>query len=258
MLVVIKGAGDIASGIALRLHHARFDVIMTELAAPTAIRRTVCFSSAVLEGEMRLEGVLARFAKTPEDALQITKEGDIAVLVDPKAQSVPALKPVAVVDAILAKKNTGTQVTDAPVVVGVGPGFYAGRDCHAVVETQRGHDLGRVIVKGAAVPNSGTREEARRARVLRAPCAGVFQPVQEIGARVQAETLVAIVSGEGIYAIVSGTLRGMLPDNAPVTKGMKCGDIDPHCEVADCYSASGRALAVGGGVLEAILRCMPL
>ncbi|MBO2526846.1 MAG: molybdenum hydroxylase, partial [Clostridiales bacterium] len=142
MLVLIRGAGDLASGIALRLHHAKQQVIMTDLARPTAIRRTVCFSQAILRGTITVEDVTAEFAQSPRQALEILKRGNIPVLADPEAACIADLKPDAVVDAILAKRNLGTRITDAPCVVGVGPGFTAGVDCHACVETMRGHTLG--------------------------------------------------------------------------------------------------------------------
>ena len=154
MLVVIRGAGDIATGIALRLWRAGMQVVMTDIPAPTAIRRTVCFSQAVVHGEAEVEGVQARCAEGPEQAAELLKEGVIPVLADPEGSCIPVLKPDAVVDAILAKKNLGTKITDAPVVVGVGPGFTAGVDCHAVVETMRGHTLGRVYHQGSALPST--------------------------------------------------------------------------------------------------------
>ena len=177
MLILIRGAGDLASGIALRLHHAHMKIVMTDLPRPSAIRRTVCFSQAILFGSMRVEDVTARRAESPEDALRITAAGDIAVLADPQAACIAALKPDAVVDAILAKRNLGTRITDAPCVVGVGPGFTAGTDCHAAVETMRGHYLGRVITDGSPLPNTnipGLIGGFAGERVLRAPADGVF------------------------------------------------------------------------------------
>ena len=257
MLVVIKGAGDIASGIALRLHHAHMQIIMTETAAPTAIRRTVCFSSAVALGTAAVEDASALLAHTAQEANSIAQSGNIAVLVDPAAHCIKALQPDVVVDAILAKTNTGTAIFDAPVVVGVGPGFCAGQDCHAVVETQRGHTLGRVITAGTALENTGIPGNIggyTTERVLRAPVAGVFCAQKEIGAQVQAGELIATVDGEPVYATITGTLRGILKSDMRVVEGMKCGDIDPRCELAHWYTVSDKALAVGGGVLEAILR----
>ena len=256
MLVVIRGAGDIATGIALRLWRAGIQTVMTDLPAPTAIRRTVCFSQAIVHGETEVEGVSARRAETAEEALSLLAEGIIPVLADPAGACIPVLRPAAVVDAILAKKNLGTAITDAPGVVAVGPGFTAGVDCHAVVETMRGHTLGRVIYEGSALPNTnipGLIGGYAGERVLRAPDDGVFHTVLEIGAQVRSGDVAGTVNGHPMYCTIDGVLRGLLADGTPVHKGMKSGDVDPRCKVEYCYSASDKALAVGGGVLEAIL-----
>ena len=261
MLVVIKGAGDIATGIALRLWRARLQVVMTEIARPTAIRRTVCFSCAVTEGQARVEDVVAELAQNSQDAMRILQSGRIPVLVDPEGACVRELKPDAVVDAILAKKNLGTLLSDAPVVIGVGPGFTAGVDCHAVIETQRGHTLGRVILQGSALPNTGIPGNIggyMLERILRAPADGIFKQVLEIGATVQAGDVAGYVDGIPVKTEIAGVLRGILPDNTPVYKGMKSGDVDPRCRVEHCYTASDKALAIGGGALEAILHLTPL
>ena len=260
MLVVIKGAGDIASGIALRLWRARFDIVMTEIARPTAIRRTVSFSQAVTEGQAIVEGVMAVLARDVQDALNILQNGRIPVLIDPEAACIRELGPEAVVDAILAKKNLGTVIGDAPVVIGVGPGFTAGVDCHAVIETQRGHTLGRVILEGEALPNTGVPGNIggyMLERILRAPADGVFQQALGIGAAVQAGDVAGYVEGIPVKTEIAGVLRGILPDNTPVYKGMKSGDVDPRCRVEHCYTVSDKALAIGGGVLEAILQLTP-
>jgi len=256
MLVVIRGAGDIATGIALRLWRAHIRVIMTDIGRPTAIRRTVCFSQAIVHGETAVEDVTARRAETPHQAMELLKTGVIPVLADPEGTCIPVLKPDAVVDAILAKKNLGTRITDAPVVIGVGPGFTAGADCHAVVETMRGHYLGRVIHQGGAIPNTGIPGLIggfAGERVLRAPADGVFHQLLEIGAQVKQGDIAATVDGVPMTCTLDGVLRGILADGTPVFKGMKAGDIDPRCKIEHCYCASDKALAVGGGVLEAVL-----
>lgn len=256
MLVVIRGAGDIATGIALRLWRSHIRVVMTEIPQPTAIRRTVCFSQAVVHGTARVEDVTAKRAETAEEALQILKGGIIPVLPDPEGNCIPRLRPDAVVDAILAKRNLGTRITDAPVVIGIGPGFTAGADCHAVVETMRGHYLGRSLYEGSAMPNTGIPGLIggfAGERVLRAPADGVFHQLLEIGQQVQQGDVAATVNGEPMICTLDGVLRGILADGTPVYKGMKAGDIDPRCEREHCYCASDKALAVGGGVLEAIL-----
>lgn len=261
MRVVIRGAGDLASGVALRLWRAGMDVVLLDVEKPTAIRRTVAFSEAIVHGVQRVEDVTARLA-TAETAEETLAAGYIPVLVDPEGRSVPKLKPDALVDAILAKRNLGTKITDAPVVIGVGPGFTAGVDCHAVVETMRGHTLGRVIWEGSAIPNTGIPGLIggfAGERVLRAPAAGLFHPLRDIGDAVTEGEVLATVEGKSMPATLTGILRGILPEGTEVFPGMKAGDIDPRCQRSHCFTASDKALAVGGGVLEALLhfRCPP-
>ena len=256
MLVVVKGAGDLASGVAVRLHRAGIDVVMTDLERPTAIRREVSFCRAISQGEARVEDVGARRAYSPEQALALTREGWVAVLVDPQAACVAALKPDAVVDAILAKRNTGTKRGDAPAVVALGPGFAAGEDCDAVVETMRGHDLGRVYLTGSALPNTGVPGEVGGQtilRLLRASADGTFREAKHIGDFVRAGEAVAYVDGAPVTAGLDGVIRGLLPTGTPVDGGMKCGDIDPRGVRESCYTVSDKARAIGGGVLEALL-----
>lgn len=256
MLVLIRGAGDLASGIALRLHRARFSVVMTDLERPTAIRRSVCFSEAIVHGKAQVEDVTAVRAETKEDVFAALGRGQIPVLADEAAACLAWLKPDALVDAILAKRNLGTKMTDAPVVVGVGPGFCAGADCHAVVETMRGHTLGRAIYEGSALENTnipGLVGGFAGERVLRAPKDGVFYAKRAIGDMVQAGDVAGEVDGEAMRCTIAGVLRGILSSGTPVHKGMKAGDVDPRGDAAACRTASDKALAIGGGVLEAIL-----
>ena len=256
MLIVVKGAGDLATGVACRLLRSGFQVILTETPQPTTVRCTVAFSQAVYRGEAEVEGLRAVLAKGPEEALALTREGFATVLVDPEAACVPALHPAGVVDAILAKRNLGTALTDAPAVVGVGPGFTPGVDCHAAVETQRGHDLGRVLWERPPAPNSGVPGEIGGytvERLLRAPAAGLFQPAASIGDTVSAGQVVGTVAGVPMTAQIDGVLRGLLPEGTPVSAGMKAGDVDPRCRREHCFSVSDKARAVGGGVLEALL-----
>ena len=256
MLTVIRGAGDLASGIALRLRRSRIQVVMTDITRPTAIRRTVCFSQAIVHRETVGEDVTSRRAEGAARALELLQDGVIPVLADPEGRCIPELRPDAVVDAILAKRNLGTRITDAPVVVGVGPGFTAGEDCHAAVETMRGHDLGRVIYAGSPIPNTGVPGLIggfAGERVLRAPADGVFHQILDIGAQVKMGDVAATVDGQPMVCTLDGVLRGILADGTPVHRGMKAGDIDPRCEKKHCYCASDKALAVGGGALEAIL-----
>ena len=256
MLVLIRGAGDLATGIALRLHRAGMQVAMTDLPRPTAIRRTVAFSQAIVLGQTVVEGVTARLADV-SSVPSILAQGEIPVLPDPECACRARLKPDALVDAILAKKNLGTHITDAPAVIGVGPGFTAGVDCHAVVETMRGHYLGRVIWDCPAQPNTnipGLIGGYAGERVLRAPADGEFRQVLEIGAQVEAGDVAGFVGDAPMICTIGGILRGILPSGVTVHKGMKSGDVDPRCELDHCFCASDKALAVGGGVLEAILQ----
>ncbi|MDR2477029.1 MAG: EF2563 family selenium-dependent molybdenum hydroxylase system protein [Treponema sp.] len=261
MLTVIKGAGDLASGIALRLHHAGFDIVMTEIPVPLAVRRTVSFSQAVYDGRTQVEDIAAVLVRNNNEIQRALAQRQIAVLVDPAAAIVERIRPAALVDGIMAKRNTGTAINDAPVVIGIGPGFTAGIDCHAVIETKRGHTLGRVIVDGIALPNTGVPGEIGGftvERLLRADADGIFESLVEIGDRVQKGDTVAQVHADGrtcpIHAETGGIVRGLLPCGVHVTKGMKAGDIDPRCERSHCYTVSDKALAIGGGVLEALLR----
>ena len=256
MLVLIRGAGDLATGIALRLFRSHLRVVMTDLPQPTAIRRTVCFSQAILYGSYQVEDVTAERAETEDDVRRILSAGQIPVLADPRAVCRAWLRPDVVVDAILAKKNLGTAITDAPLVIGVGPGFCAGKDCHAVIETMRGHTLGRVIYSGSAIPNTnvpGLIGGFAGERVLRAPADGAFRSVRRIGDLVKTGDVAGYVSGEPMVCTIDGVLRGLIADGIPVRKGMKSGDVDPRGNVENCYTVSDKATAVGGGVLEAIL-----
>ncbi len=256
MLALIRGAGDIATGIALRLFRAGIRVAMLEVAEPTTIRRTVAFSEAVRLGECEVEGVSARLASSVGEARGILDCGAIPVLVDPGASCSGELSPDVLVDAILAKRNLGTTLDMAPVVVGVGPGFTAGIDCHAVVETMRGHYLGRVHYEGSALPNTGVPGLIggfAGERVMRAPADGVFEGCVEIGSTVAAGDVCGMVAGLPMCATIDGTVRGLLANGVHVSAGMKAGDVDPRCEPDYIRCASDKALAVGGGVLEAIL-----
>ncbi|MDR0629467.1 MAG: EF2563 family selenium-dependent molybdenum hydroxylase system protein [Treponema sp.] len=257
MVVVIKGAGDIASGIALRLFHAHFTILMTDIAMPTAVRRSVSFSEAVIQGQAVVEDVRARLVPDKPAMQDALAAGCIPVFVDPTGTVVKRVVPDVVVDGIMAKRNLGTHIDDAKVVIGVGPGFTAGIDCHAVIETMRGHRIGRVITQGSAIPNTGVPGDIggyTLERLLRAPITGIFEPRRNIGDTLQQGELVARVSGFPIYSGLGGILRGILPNGIPVTPGMKVGDVDPRCERSHCFTVSDKALSIAGGVLEAILR----
>ena len=256
MIIWVRGAGDIATGIAFRLYQSGFSVVMSDLPQPTSIRRTICFSEAIVNGETRVEDITARFAANAEEAREILFRSDIAVLADETGEIVKSLQPVAVVDAILAKRNLGTKIDDAQIVIGVGPGFTAGVDCHAVVETMRGHTLGRAYYSGSALPDTGSPGNIAGftlERLLRAPKAGVFRGVKQIGDVVEAGEICAYVDDEPVVSGIRGVLRGLLPDGIAVYEGMKSGDVDPRCERSHCFTVSDKALSVGGGALEALL-----
>ena len=256
MLILVKGAGDLATGTAVRLVRSGFQVVMTEVAQPTAVRRTVAFSQCMYDGTAVVEGITARRTAGRDQARAALAAGEVPVLADPQAAILAQLPFMAVVDAILAKKNLGTHITDAPIVLALGPGFTAGSDCHGVIETKRGHDLGRLILVGSAIPNTGVPGDVggyTKERIIRAPADGPFEPVAQIGQQVNVGQIVAMVNGIPVAAQLTGIVRGMLPAGIPVTAGMKAGDIDPRCEVRHCFTVSDKARAIGGGVLEGIL-----
>lgn len=247
-----------ASGIACRLHRVGAKIVMLETEEPLAVRRTVSFCEAVRLGEQTVEGVLAKKVNSAKEALELAKTGSVAVLVDPWATSLGELHPDVLVDAILAKRNIGTTKDMAPVVIGVGPGFTAGpyqsADCHAAIETKRGHYLGRVIYDGSPIPNTGVPGNIGGysvERVLRAPADGIFEPIAHIGDVVEAGQLVAMVSGQPLLATIDGVLRGLLQEGVHVTKGLKSGDIDPRAKPGYVHTVSDKSRAIAGGVLEA-------
>jgi len=254
--IVIKGAGDLASGVAARLWRSGFPVIMTEIEQPLTVRRTVSFSDAVYEEETTVEGIRARRVDKASQALEAIAAGVIPVCVDPEATIVGQIDPYAVIDAIMAKRNVGTRISDAPFVVGLGPGFTAGQDVHAVVETKRGHTLGRVIWQGEAIPNTGIPGEIKgigEKRVIRAPAEGVFRGICKIGTHVEEDDIVGYAGDTPVRAPIPGMLRGLLHDDVFVAQGLKSGDVDPRDIEESCWTISDKALAIGGGVLEAVL-----
>ncbi len=249
--IIVRGAGDIATGTLLRLKRCGFSVAALEAPHPTAIRRTVAFSQAAYDGTATVEGMTARLV----DALPDAPVDWIPLLLDPAGDTIKSARPAAVVDAILAKKNLGTVMDMAPAVVALGPGFTAGRDCHAVVETKRGHSLGRVIWQGMAAPNTGIPGVVNGygiERVIYAPVDGFIHIISDIGSKVGKGDSIAEIGGISIAAPISGVVRGMLPEGFPVWQGLKTADIDPR-EDADWRTVSDKAMAVAGGVLEALM-----
>lgn len=254
-VIVVRGAGDLATGTLLRLHNAGYFPVALEVPLPTVIRRTVSLAECLFEGETVVEGVKASRAESVEEALSLSSSGVIPVLPDPDGLTIPSFKPVALVDAILAKKNLGTTKEMAPLVIALGPGFTAGVDCDRVIETKRGHYLGSIIRKGSAEPNSGIPGVIAghgRDRVVRSPGCGVFRGRRRIGEVVKQGEVIATVGDVSVEATIDGVLRGMLHDGIPVTSGFKIADIDPRGERDYIFSVSDKARAVAGSVLEVV------
>lgn len=257
LTVVIRGAGEMASGVAWRLFQAHFRVLLTEIPQPLAVRRGVSFCEAVYEGRQTVEGVEAVLVHRPEDATGVWQSRRIPLLLDPDLSQSLRLKPEVLVDAILAKKNLGTRITQAPLVVGLGPGFRAGIDAHYVVETQRGHNLGRLYDEGEAEADTGvpgTIGGFSGERVLRAPATGILKALKDIGAAVEAGEAVVEVEGIPVPARIPGVLRGLIRNGTPVSAGLKIGDVDPRSNPLFIQTISEKARAIAGAVLEGILR----
>ena len=255
-LCIVRGAGDLATGVLWRMNRAGWPAIACELAEPLTVRRTVSFSSAIRQGEVEVQGVHALRCTTFDEAVVVARSGRVAVIVSPGLPRLPGLRADVVVDARLAKRNIDTTLDDAALVVGLGPGFTAGLDCHAIVETQRGHDLGRVLWAGSAAPNTGTPGVVggRGAeRVLRATLDGTVSWERSIGDVVSTGEVLGDVGGAELVAPFDGVVRGLIADGQTVPAGLKVGDIDPRADAHACTTISDKALAIGGGVLEAVL-----
>jgi len=250
--ICVRGGGDIASGVCWRLNRCGFRVLITEISQPMAVRRTVSFCEAVYDGRAGVQGVEAVRIDRADQAPAIWETGGIPLLVDSSCESRSIIRPHVIVDAILAKRNLGTTIDDAPLVMALGPGFEVGTDARYVVETNRGHNLGRLLTEGAAQPNTGVPGPVRGItvdRVLRAPADGPWKTAREIGDRVEAGDIVGAVSGTPV-----NILRGLIRPDIAVTTGLKIGDIDPRGDRMYCETISEKALAIAGGVLEGILR----
>jgi xanthine dehydrogenase accessory factor len=255
--ILIRGAGEMASGVAHRLHQSHFKVCMLEIPHPVAVRREVSFCEAVYEGTKQVEGVQSKLISGPKEIESAWEEGTIPILVDPDGlKARHFLKPDVLIDAIMAKKNLGTHMKDAPLVIGLGPGFNAGKDVHIVIETNRGHDLGRMILKGAAEPDTsipGNIAGYTIERLLRTMQKGVFHSQKSIGDRVTKGSVVAVVDDFPVIARINGVVRGLIREGVEVKKGMKVGDVDPRGKRESCFTISDKARSIAGGVLEAIL-----
>lgn len=256
---LVWGGGDLASGAIYRLRQAGFPVVVAEIGHPTMVRTTISYGIAVLHGAAMIEGYHSRAARV-EDVPRYLADGVIPVIVDPDLDSRAALNPLIIVDARLNKVNDGLRIDLAPIVVAMGPGYTAGVDCHAVVETNRGHFLGRVFHKGTAEPNTGIPGAVNGItgdRVLRAPASGRLWQRKVIGQRVREGDLLAYIESDqgdvSVLAPFEGVIRGLIDDETVVTQGMKIGDLDPRLKVEHCFTLSDKSLAVGGGVVEAVL-----
>jgi xanthine dehydrogenase accessory factor len=256
LIILVRGAGEMATGVAHRLTRSGFHACLTEIPQPLAVRRAVSFCEAVFDGQKEVEGLLATRVAGQEEIFRAWEEGKVPVAVDPECAIRQVLHPDVLVDAILAKRNTGILITDAPLVIGLGPGFRAGEDVHMVIETNRGHRLGKVIEEGEAEPDTGIPGEISGytwERVLKAPASGRFKAKNRIGDRVEKGEVVAEVEGAPVDSKIGGVLRGILRDGLWVQEQMKVGDIDPRGVRENCFTISEKARAIGGGVLEAIL-----
>lgn len=259
-LIVVRGGGDIATAIIHRLWRAGFRVLVLECAYPSAIRRQVAISEAVYEGEARVEGLHAVRIAHALQAEDVWAGGDVPVLVDPECSSVALLHPEVVIDATIAKHNMGMHIGMAPMTIALGPGFCAGEDVHAVIETMRGHNLGRIILAGCAAPNTGVPGNIggyAAERVIHAPAGGVLRGVRRIGDAVKQGETIAVIEGEAgsvpVPASLSGLIRGLIRDGYPVTKGFKIADIDPRLgEYANCFTISDKARCIAGSALELV------
>ncbi len=259
-LILLRGGGDLATGVAYRLHRAGFPIIVLELPQPLVVRRRVALATAVLDGEVTVEDLRAVRVASFDEALRLLPTGVIPVLVSPELPLNSSLdtrhSSLTVIDARMAKRNIDTTIDQAPLVVALGPGFTAGVDCHAVIETNRGHRLGRVIWNGAAEPNTGTPGLVggkAAERVLRAPAAGVASWRVAIGDRVHAGEIMGDVAGQAVLAPFDGVVRGLIAPGTAVPELLKIGDIDPREDASAAFTISDKALAIGGGVLEAVL-----
>lgn len=257
--IIVRGAGDIATGTIHRLHQAGFRVIALDIENPTVIRRTVAFAQAIQNGTATVENVTARRCATIDEVCRCLKNNEVPVCVDAKGDMIRMIRPEAVVDAILAKKNLGTTQDMAKAVIGLGPGFTAGKDVDAVIETNRGHDLGRVLYQGAAAENTGVPGNIggyTHERVIHATNAGTIHLCHDIGDLVEMGECIAFIGETPVVSKLKGVLRGMIAEGTSVKKGLKIADVDPRGDRAYCQTISDKARNISGGVLEAVLHLL--
>lgn len=261
-LIIVRGGGDMATAVIHRLWRAGFRVLVLEAEHPAAIRRQVAISEAVYDGSATVEGMTAICVQSQDEMQRVWNSGQVPILVDPRGDSIEKLCPDVIVDAIIAKKNLGTHKDMAPLTIALGPGFIAGKDVHAVIETMRGHNLGRIITQGSAQPNTGIPGKIggyAAERVIHAPCSGVIHSVRAIGDSVQQGDVIAVIENDGgreaVPASISGLVRGLIRDGYMVSKGFKIADIDPRQEeYANCFTISDKARCIAGSVLELVCR----
>lgn len=252
--VVVRGGGDLATGIIYRLRKVGYPVTVLETSHPLVVRRSVAVASAVYEGSITIEDMTAVHINTFDHFSY--NEGVVPVIVDPEGALITKLKPDVVIDAIMAKKNLGTSKDMASLVIGIGPGFSAPEEVHAVIETKRGHTLGRVITQGSAIPNTGIPGVMKGysvERLLRAPREGYLTPVHNIGDEVVKDEIIGYVDGVAVRSQLDGVLRGLIHPSVYVSKGLKIGDVDPRGNPSHCWSITDKALAIAGGVLEVLM-----
>ena len=255
--VLIRGAGEVASGIAHRLHRCHFKVCLTEIEKPLAVSRGTAFSEAVWDGTKTIEEVTAVLVpNSAEDIYRVWRGGNIAIVIDARASVKEMIRPDVIIDAVMAKRNIGTKLTDAPLVIGAGSGFYAGKDVHVVIETKHSNNLGRVILEGEAERDTGTPVAIgglTKERVIWASRPGAFTTEKEIAEPVQSGQVIGWVENVSIEAPVGGMLRGLLRSGASVLQGDKLVEVDPENDGAVCYVIRDKMRAIAGGVLEAIM-----
>lgn len=255
--IIVRGGGDLASGVISRLYRCGYQVLILESQNPSAIRRMVSFCEAVYEGESFVEGILCRRIHTVDECEEVWKAGEIPLLTDEAGTCISEFHPTVLIDAILAKKNLGTTKEMAPLTIALGPGFSAGYDVDFVVETMRGHDLGRIIEDGEAMPNTGIPgliAGKGKERVIHSPAAGIIHNCAKISDFVEKDQIIAYVGEEPVRASLTGVLRGIIRDGYEVYKGMKIADIDPRKEEKEnCYTISDKARCIAGSVVEILL-----
>ncbi|MBC2581807.1 selenium-dependent molybdenum cofactor biosynthesis protein YqeB [Clostridium sp. DJ247] len=256
-IAIVRGGGDIASGTIQKLHRSGFKVLVLEISNPTSIRRNVCYSEAIYEGETTIEGITSTLVNSITEIEIAWSENKIPVVIDPEGYYINIIKPEILIDAVLAKKNLGTKITMANITIAVGPGFEAGKDVHIVIETMRGHNLGKLIFEGSAMKDTGVPGDIKgfsKERVIYSPSNGIIENVKNIGDVVRAGEVIAYVNNNEVLATIDGLLRGIIRNGSTVWYGLKIADIDPRIsELKNCYTISDKARSIAGGVLEAVL-----